>query len=415
MAATPRHLSLAHRKSLASLALTDRILAEFHVDSNTDPARSFRNSLKDQIRLNKETLENNATPLDAAVRWLIDEASSTPNILGQDEGFDGALTAIKRAAASLKCIDCSGSICNGGAADDEIVATRGLCISEFMAAAEQARRASEHYYGTYSSLYREAGKPRLVFSTAMVIDRPHSYALELEVGGKTRFLQERSVRGQQQSFVPVSEVILQTRIRELNRSSVLASTYVLFHEFFCHAFQYLHPEDASRVELQEWDYFSEGWMDHLAIDALEEICTGKGAPDVVVTSDQLAAGKEVHLVRSNPYVENPAPHAAKIRMGVDASRETRRFLTKLLGEAEGREAYLALSLDLNLMNRSPEDPDRVVEDRHRVVNMVRSGLTTKVGKVEVCEALCDYAYRKDSLKFFMDIKAISFIHLSLDK
>jgi hypothetical protein len=60
----------------------------------------------------------------------------------------------------------------------------------------------------------------------------------------------------------------------LDRDSFSAIPYVLFHECVCHGFQNLGPGFKPRRAPSPADSFSEGWMDVVCLEILEDIVAG---------------------------------------------------------------------------------------------------------------------------------------------
>lgn len=272
------------------------------------------------------------------------------------DSVDRLVRAFDAETRTTACDRCSPTrVCDGSELDHDTVTVAGDCISPLKAAFDIAAEAARRYFLQYSSLIGEATLPKIVFSTAHTIAKPHDCPNNYFVSGSTSYLDHPGAA--------TSRVTLFVCVNRFDQASLEAIPYVLFHECVCHAFQESVHDGDGRKNSEPGDVFAEGWMDWVAVEILRETALGKGpaaelggelkTPDSVVT-----AGSLFHSSRCAYGQPDSSEHASVYAFGKSCAQKVLRLFQRLLGsQEEAWTRFLGISFDLNLLSLRPAERD----------------------------------------------------------
>lgn len=385
------HIDLLQRKTISALTTFYEAIYPFEMLFHAEGAESEFDSLHQELRLRiaQELGRTNGIPLDEFLKKLFGRMESVakdtlegsyPNLF---EKFDEAL---RGKVKEICCATCTTPkqeslvpltvahgkngeaapvamlVCDGSERDHQVVAQSGICIKPLREMFEAAVVATRQYYTAYGTLSQKVQLPKAYLRTVPLPRKPHSFPVDYFVGGAVDFKQSTKAGW--------AEVELKIWVDEFDWKTYLAAPYVMFHECVAHIFHNVYPSANDRKTSTPSDEFAEGWMDFVAYMVMEEAIKGRGPASQVRSKllfpeKQLDIGASFHKARTNPDLypsevkiqigrKTPSPkaEARKRKKGIEAASKMLAFL-KTLTETDdlGREAFLRMSFDLNMLHK----------------------------------------------------------------
>lgn len=299
---------------------------------------------------------------DNVKKWTLAEVGAADGPMQLDAFLDGLATrieglvpllgkpplktlslAVREALEEVRCQACSplpASVCDGGAADDSIVAAGGHCVRPLIDLFNIAAKAARDYYSRYATC-----APDLPIALAM------QHWNGPTPGALPNYPVSGSARHEAPPSGPRSVVTLHLHVDAFDWGAFLACLYVLFHECIVHSFQGALSQ-AGPMPTTEEDFFAEGWMDAVSLLVLQDALQGPsavGAP-LEFGNDHLWAASICHASRCD-WMEPKAGHAAPYRAyGREALQKLKSLLTRLgTPPQEAQAAVFRISFDINLL------------------------------------------------------------------
>lgn len=270
----------------------------------------------------------------AKIRFKGTPSRETAAILGRTQALVGRIV----------CKDCCGNaICKGEDPDhdDLIVATNAaLCIHDIKSAFRLAERL------TAESVRRSTGAEppdvKMVLETTGLMEAPGQIpGLALANNAQTTFDDSASEKRTRVCFeiAPV----------KLNRESLAALPAIALHEVFCHGYQMAASASLRPNRGEVVDPLSEGLMNDLAVECLEEFARvehppGSAEDEIWEANVQMAL--EIKIARASTDKDPRFPQALEVSLG----RRVLRRLRSLYRRARPQTAendILALAWALN--------------------------------------------------------------------
>jgi hypothetical protein len=298
--------------------------------------------------------------------YAVDSVRQAPRLQVCEKG-DAALADFSEVACAISCRKCAAQaknrICDGSANDDMTVAQGGHCVLTFRSILESAIAAATTWYGKHSPEFAKlARKPDVTWSLrhCMAVpgrSTPHQIPVPVYANGETGFHDANGVFS--------SEVVLKIMTNAFDFNTQETLPYIALHECLCHIFQGAASRQAQRPKPdQNIDLLSEGWIDGLTVEVFRELRSGVGPlarfRDILARDGQVRAGYEMQSTRGNSARSPASLFAPYVARGSCASDGAREALCRLLGIDRGFEAFLQLSLDLNVLLAGTDDRNQLV-------------------------------------------------------
>lgn len=363
---TVRHIPLARRKALCSrlvfLESEPKLLGIADAGGEALVNR-LRTDVFARATETMETSEADPTTdvaLDRSVTELFDHVvgeytgtrTSRPHVLLQP-----VLRDLRERANSISCARCHpGPRCDGGPADDDIVAAGGQCIEPLKRMFDVAKRATQASYQKFATQLPHP-LPEIRLSTGFMSRKPHDIDVPYFVGGTTDYAADGA-----------AEVLLSFWIERFDWDTYLGTLYVLFHELVSHGYSGLLPSAEGRTACEPSDRFAEGWMDQVAFMVMRDVLEGASTPaqlgvSIGSASEFVATGTTFHHRRGDWRGEQGKRpvEATQLAKGRDVADKVFSLLKRLPDSAgDPKAAFYSLSFDLNLALRTKVDRVRFV-------------------------------------------------------
>ncbi|MEJ0073934.1 MAG: hypothetical protein WDO17_00555 [Alphaproteobacteria bacterium] len=391
----PKHLSLAERKALIG---RHSAFESFDALSVYDDDKRLGVVLDEMVKRSNEALvaQQNTEPLDqwfrTQTKYISDHLTGLSSIPATVTMQDMASALAKR-SAEVSCATCAGGkICNGSMRDDAIVTEGGSCIAPFMLIFREAERIANAYYRVFAGV----GDIEVSFSTGLLA--PGASVGRVRVNGAaTPYDKSKQERR--------SAVELVLDVGAFDWQSYLACLYVLLHECICHAFAGLQGTK-KRPTLQEYDAFTEGWMDWIVSMVLDDLKRGT-APTSRESASALphlqamcTTGSFVHGERVDPKT---AP--ASLVRGVSAASKTYDFLKSRCSPEEAQHMMYRLSFGLNSLDLNEFTVTKKFDLCRTLAQNLASGVEYyRPGRARAEGALTRYVERhQDCYRFLVEL------------
>jgi hypothetical protein len=344
----PRHMRLQDRKAYAlQAAYFNAVRAVAANIADTELERVSATVLD----FSKQAFDEQPPGEQALDKFLTDSVHRVETIVDIRCGAivpapaASVLMALRQRAASIKCVDCDGGrICSGHEQfDDEIIEAQhgGQCIHEIKYAFEVAIERARSAYA--ECIPSGSEPPRLTLQTEGIGHLTSQIpGHQLAINATTRF--DDGDEGK------ASEVNVTITPLQLNRVSMAAMQYLLWHEVFCHGFQMLSRTGSRPNKKNIPDPVSEGMMDLIAIEILSEqarVPVGKNIDDREIAKRDAGLARQLHLARASLDLSPRFPEAPQVALGV-AALEAVQALYDADDPKRAKEDAFALVFRLNI-------------------------------------------------------------------
>jgi hypothetical protein len=321
------------------------------------------------------------------------------------ENYPQLLETVKRAAQKrgkeISCSNCSSTI--PVANSEEIVGSKGCCMSPLRQMFEIAYETTRIYYSKFTT-HPSTTFPDVIFSTKHSRDMSdlHDLPLPFAITGSTEYCS----LGEQYW----SEVNLKMCIEEFDFDSYMAIPYILFHECIAHAFHGIIPSPLARKPSEPEDGFAEGWMDFVAFKIMEELMQRKGparhlASKVKFTDEHHHRSYKLYFSRvdlniKHPY--KPSKYAIHRKFGHNAASKIYRVLERLPESYKHSwKVFLQMSFDLNMLQSF--EPAQRQQFIALINNLVKPGEIDTPRHCEIVPIIRKYLKDYDPMTFVEEI------------
>ena len=355
------HIPLRQRKALAGRLAFFQAALPFRNSFRPDEIESYKfleNALFELTNIPLHFESQKPESMQLYLAKLADEFYiRTRPLVEKREDFHLITTILegfRSSVAGMNCDNCVQAqglsrICDGSVADDKLI-DRGRCVQPLLELFETVLEVTRRYYREKSTSFRHLNGLSVEFSTGFTDTKPHDCPIDCFVGGKTTYLDHGGAL--------LSDVHLSINIERLDEASYLATAYVLLHEIVCHAFQRTIPLSATphpRMPSEPDDAFTEGWMDWVAYEILEEVLAEQGpardlAQQFHFANDARDASNALHLARVDDRQQNASKHAVTRAFGKEVAERVLHLFGRLPeAAADPWGLFLRLSFDLNML------------------------------------------------------------------
>jgi len=197
-----------------------------------------------------------------------------------------------------------------------------------------AREAAFEYYNHYVESFPQVTPHVAIRLVCTPREEPHhDFPNSFYVSGLTEFGEHDNT--------PLSTIHLRVDADRFTFETYLACLYVLFHEFFCHAFQLIGPDPAHRGSTGPYDGYAEGWMDWAACQALRDVVCFEDGP------------ANIPLDKLDPYAHQQLRVADKFHESRCSLKGDRKQRAR--SSASNREGAEAAQLAFGILARNLDD------------------------------------------------------------
>jgi hypothetical protein len=340
-------MPLEKRKALCSLLLYFSVYKSYEDEIKEDVSEYAFKSIRDDIYyclISEFDEPNYSQPIDSFLSDLIDTVENLvsqkfPKVVNSDL-FKRFFKDLRSNSSLYHCNSCEKKCSGDIFRDSKIVANSGECITNIKSAFNQAYSIADKYYTEYSTINTQ--KPDVILSTITDSQKPIDSHPDISVTGTTRFL-----KYQEKSTSRIRYVVF---LNGFNWRSHLATTYIFFHECFCHAFQNLYPNQNDRKTPDPHDLFSEGWMDYIAFSVMKRELGANNFGSYALPVDPiLLIGENVHHYRVGYGLGEKSIFYKSRRAGYEAAIRLYLFLHYFdMTQDEIDRLFYQLSFDLNI-------------------------------------------------------------------
>lgn len=299
----------------------------------------------------------NTEPLDECLTQWVSQVEQGvrgwPGAAIHEAFVTRAVQSLRARVATVNCLQCAAglyALCNGGAGDDQVVASGGQCLALLRDRFQIAMALTRWYYDRFSMLPAGRSWPTMRLGTNETLRVPHDVPVPYAVGGATVY---GEVGGH-----PVSEIQVSIVPEKVDAATARAIWYIMLHECVVHAYQRLTPDGHDRGT-DPFDAFAEGWMDWVAMELAGRDLGLAGAtapPEWMRTPvrslpslEEISVATNFHDARGDYLDKRPASTSLFVALGRRAARKFLHLLTTLPGSsADAWGWFLRVSLGVNV-------------------------------------------------------------------
>jgi hypothetical protein len=417
MALTSRHAALSTRKALfARTAVLDGfsgLLEMEDADGRVQSAFEMRETLLERFSTEARMLGAGGAPNDGerldTFAQRMSEIVTDELVRAQTAGnaaLVGRLDAVARYLGAADCAKCAGaaSPC-GKTLHHDVVAQGGQCIAEIKAVfAFTSALGADLYDDAYGRpAYAPSAKVGIALNTATVaLDRIEGHRIHLEA--RTAF------RPFDHGHHSAIDLALDGNFyRDTERAAL---PYLLAHEVIAHGF-YAIMGSEDRQQREPYDFWTEGWMDCVALDALISALQGSESPLAPLVPPYLRGTPEIIDTARTCHVQRyMAVHQRDTCAGNTLRQARKRYQTMAtriraryphVGYDPMRPVHLACAI-LNATGAPPEAVAALNAQAIRYTYAARDAAPYTQEEQAMYEALVHFVEHHDAAQLIKELR-----------